>query len=107
MSISLTEAAASRVKQFLTDRGKGVGLRLGVTRTGCSGMAYVVDFADAVDPGDSIYESNGVKVIIDARSLPYVEGMEIDFVRDGLTETFQYRNPNVKSTCGCGESFNV
>lgn len=107
MSVSLTEAAAGRVKQFLTDRGKGVGLRLGVTRTGCSGMAYVVDFADAVEPGDHVYESNGVKVVIDASSLPYVEGMEIDFVRDGLSETFQYRNPNVKSMCGCGESFNV
>ena len=107
MSVSLTEAAASRVKKFLTDRGQGVGLRLGVTRTGCSGMAYVVDFADAIEPHDRVYESNGVKVIIDAKSLPYVEGMEIDFVREGLTETFQYRNPNVKGTCGCGESFNV
>lgn len=107
MSVSLSEAAASRVKQFLTDRGTGIGLRVGVTRTGCSGMAYLVDFVDALEPDDHIYESNGVKIIVNARSLPYVEGMEIDFVREGLNETFQYRNPNVKSLCGCGESFNV
>lgn len=107
MSVSLTEAAANRVKQFLADRGAGVGLRVGVTRTGCSGMAYLVDLADEITPGDRVYESNGVKVLVDPRSLPYIEGMEIDFVRDGLNESFQYRNPNVKGLCGCGESFNI
>lgn len=107
MAISLTEAAAERVKQFLDERGKGVGLRVGVKRTGCSGMAYIVDFADEVASEDEVYESNGVKLIVDSKSLPYIDGTEIDFTRDGLTETFHYHNPNVKSQCGCGESFGV
>jgi len=107
MSISLTEAAAERVKGFLAGRDDALGLRVGVTRTGCSGMAYIVDFAQAVDPEDQVYESNGVKLVVDPKSLRYIDGMEIDFVREGLNETFRYNNPNVKALCGCGESFNV
>lgn len=105
MAITLTEPAAQRVKQFLAERGGGVGLRFAVTRTGCSGMAYIVDLTDAVDAGDRVYESHGVKVVVDPGSLPYIDGTEIDFVRDGLNESFRYNNPNVKNLCGCGESF--
>jgi len=105
--VLLTEAAAERVRHFLAERGRGVGMRVGVARSGCSGFAYVVDFADEVADDDVVSESHGVKVLVDAKSLPYVDGMEIDFAREGLNETFQYHNPNVKSLCGCGESFGV
>lgn len=107
MTITLTEAAAERIKGFLGNRGKGEGLRLGVRTSGCSGMAYVIEFADKVEPEDSVFESHGVKVIIDPKSLTYLDGTEVDFAREGLNEGFKFNNPNVKNACGCGESFNV
>ena len=107
MSISLTPAAAERVRTFMANRGKGIGLRLGVKQTGCSGFAYVVNYADDVGAGDVVFEQQGVKVIVDSDSLRYVDGTEIDFVRQGLNEAFKFRNPNVRGECGCGESFNV
>jgi iron-sulfur cluster assembly protein len=107
MSISLTPAAAERVRTFMASRGQGIGLRLGVKQTGCSGYAYVVSYADEVGAGDVVFEEAGVKVVVDADSLKYVDGTEIDFVRQGLNEAFKFRNPNVKGECGCGESFNV
>jgi len=107
MSISLTPAAAERVRTFMAHRGKGVGLRLGVKQTGCSGFAYVVSYADEVGARDTVFDDAGVRVIVDAESLRYVDGTQIDFVRQGLNEAFKFRNPNVKGECGCGESFNV
>jgi iron-sulfur cluster assembly protein len=107
MPISLTPAAAERVRSFMANRGKGVGLRLGVKQTGCSGFAYVVSYADEVGARDTVFDDAGVKVVVDAESLRYVDGTEIDFVRQGLNEAFKFRNPNVKGECGCGESFNV
>jgi iron-sulfur cluster assembly protein len=107
MSVSLTAAAVERVRTFLEARGRGVGLRLGVKKTGCSGYAYVVNYADEVGPADSVFDVGGVKVIVDAESLQFVDGTEIDFVRQGLNEAFRFRNPNVRGECGCGESFNV
>jgi iron-sulfur cluster assembly protein len=107
MAISLTPAAADRVRHFLAERGHGVGLRLGIRKTGCSGYAYVVNYADEVSAGDVVFEASGVKVIVDADSLHLVDGTEIDFVRDGLNEAFRFRNPNVRGECGCGESFSV
>jgi len=107
MSITLTETAAERVKGFLVNRGKGAGLRLGVRTSGCSGMAYVIEFADKVEPEDNVFESHGVKVIIDPKSLAFLDGTEVDFAREGLNEGFKFNNPNVKNSCGCGESFNV
>lgn len=107
MSISLTPAAAERVRSFMANRGKGIGLRLGVKQTGCSGFAYVVSYADDVGASDTVFDQGGVKVVVDADSLRYVDGTEIDFVRQGLNEAFKFRNPNVKGECGCGESFNV
>jgi iron-sulfur cluster assembly protein len=107
MSISLTPAAAERVRTFMASRGKGIGLRLGVKQTGCSGYAYVVSYADELGARDVVFEVSDVKVVVDAESLKYVDGTEIDFVRQGLNEAFKFRNPNVKGECGCGESFNV
>jgi iron-sulfur cluster assembly protein len=107
MSVSLTPSAAERVRSFLEKRGSGVGLRLGVKKTGCSGFAYVVNYADEVAASDVVFENQGVKVIVDSDSLRYVDGTEIDFVRQGLNEAFKFRNPNVRGECGCGESFNV
>ena len=107
MSILLTEAAASHVSRFLQRRGKGVGLRLGVKTTGCSGLAYKLEYADEVLPEDVQFESHGTRVIIDPKSLAFIDGTELDFVREGLNEGFQFNNPNVKNECGCGESFNV
>ena len=107
MAITLTDAAANRVKDFLDQRGKGVGLRLGVRTSGCSGMAYVLEFVDQVEDTDSVFEQHGVKVIVDQKSLVYLDGTELDFARDGLNEGFKFNNPNVKDACGCGESFNV
>ena len=106
MSITLTEVAAERVKRFLHDRD-AIGLRIGVKTTGCSGYAYVMGLADAVESGDTVYESHGIKVIVDPKSLPLIDGTRIDFARDGLNESFRYENPNVKHECGCGESFGV
>ena len=107
MPISLTPAAAERVRTFMASRGKGIGLRLGVKQTGCSGYAYVVSYADEVSAKDVVFDVSDVKVVVDAESLKYVDGTEIDFVRQGLNEAFKFRNPNVKGECGCGESFNV
>ncbi len=107
MPVSITPAAAERVRSFIVDRGRGVGLRLGIKKTGCSGFAYVVSYAEEVAPGDAVFEDEGVKVIVDAESLRYLDGTEIDFVKQGLNEAFKFRNPNVRGECGCGESFNV
>ena len=107
MAVTLTPTAAQHVSAHLAKRGKGLGLRLGVRTTGCSGMAYKLEYADAVNPDDIQFESHGVKVVIDPKSLPYLEGTELDYTREGLNEGFKFRNPNVKDECGCGESFNV
>ena len=107
MSVTVSASAAQRVQQFMAKRGKGVGLRLGVRTSGCSGMAYTLEFADAAQPEDLSFESNGVTVLIDPKSLVYLSGTELDFVREGLNEGFKFNNPNVKNQCGCGESFNV
>jgi iron-sulfur cluster assembly protein len=107
MAIQLTDVAATRVLEFLKGRGKGIGLRLGVKTTGCSGMAYVIEFVDEIQNDDSVFESNGVKVVVDAKSLIFVDGTEVDFAKEGLNEGFQFRNPNAKDECGCGESFTV
>jgi iron-sulfur cluster assembly protein len=107
MSISLTESAANRVKTFLEKRGKGVGVRLGVKTTGCSGMAYTIEFADEIEESDEIFEENGVKVLINPKSLVYLDGTELDFAKEGLNEGFKFNNPNEKDRCGCGESFTV
>ncbi|MDP1924894.1 MAG: iron-sulfur cluster assembly protein IscA [Thiobacillus sp.] len=107
MAITLSESAANRVQKFLDQRGKGVGLRLGVRTSGCSGMAYTLEFVDETLPEDITFESFGVTVLIDPKSLIFLEGTELDFVREGLNEGFKFNNPNVKNSCGCGESFNV
>jgi iron-sulfur cluster assembly protein len=107
MAITLTERAADHVRNFIIKRGRGIGLRLGVRTTGCSGLAYVLEFADDRNEGDQEFESHGVRVLVDAKSLPYVDGTELDFAREGLNEGFKFNNPNVKDSCGCGESFNV
>jgi len=107
MAVTLTDAAASRVKNFLQQRGACAGLRLGVRTTGCSGMAYVLEFADEVGADDEVFEDAGVKVIIDKKSLVYLNGTELDFAKEGLNEGFKFNNPNVKDECGCGESFTV
>jgi len=107
MAVTLTEKAADHVQSFIAKRGKGVGLRVGVRTSGCSGMAYKLEFADAVEPSDLQFESHGVRVVVDPKSLPYVDGTELDYTREGLNEGFKFRNPNVKDECGCGESFNI
>ncbi|MEP7206469.1 MAG: iron-sulfur cluster assembly protein IscA [Casimicrobiaceae bacterium] len=107
MAITVTEKAARHIATNLAKRGKGVGLRLGVRTSGCSGLAYKLEYADEVRPEDAQFESHGVKVVIDPKSLPYLEGTELDFTREGLNEGFRFNNPNVKDACGCGESFNV
>jgi iron-sulfur cluster assembly protein len=107
MTITLTETAANRVRSFLDNRGKGIGLRLGVKTTGCSGMAYVLEFVDEVNEEDQVFEDRGVKVVVDTKSLVYLDGTQLDYVKQGLNEGFEFNNPNVKSECGCGESFNV
>ncbi|OAD23045.1 ISC system FeS cluster assembly, IscA scaffold [Candidatus Thiomargarita nelsonii] len=107
MALTLTEKAAKHVQKTITNRGKGIGLRLGVKTTGCSGMAYVMEFADKVDEQDQIFESQGIKIFVDPKSLIYIDGTELDYVREGLNEGFQFNNPNIKNECGCGESFNV
>jgi iron-sulfur cluster assembly protein len=105
--ISMTEQAAQHVSSYLAKRGKGIGLRLGVRTTGCSGMAYKLEFADDAQPDDVVYESHGLKVLIDPKSLPYLDGTELDYTKEGLNEGFKFNNPNVKDECGCGESFTV
>ena len=107
MAITLTEPAAERVKSFLANRGKGIGLRLGVKTMGCSGMGYVIEFVDELNLDDEVFEDHGVKVIVDKKSLVYLDGTEVDFAREGLNEGFQFNNPKEKDACGCGESFTV
>lgn len=107
MGVSLTEAAANHVAGQLSSRGKGLGIRLGITTSGCSGMAYVLEFVDEQTPEDQVFEAHGVKVFIDPKSMVYLDGTELDYVREGLNEGLQFRNPNVSAECGCGESFTV
>ena len=107
MPISLSESAARHVSNFIAKRGKGFGIRLGVKTSGCSGMAYKLEFVDNTEAEDLVFESHGVKVVIDPKSLAYLDGTELDFVNEGLNEGFKFNNPNVKDQCGCGESFNV
>jgi len=107
MAVTLTERAAKHVSNFMSKRGKGVGLRLGVRTSGCSGMAYKLEFADEVLPDDCLFESHGITVLVDPKSLPYIDGTELDYAKEGLNEGFKFNNPNVKDQCGCGESFNV
>jgi iron-sulfur cluster assembly protein len=103
----MTEAAATRVRDFLDSRGRGVGVRLGVRTSGCSGFAYVLEFVDEVGPEDEVFEHRGVKVVVDRKSLLYLDGTELDYGREGLNEGFRFNNPNVRDQCGCGESFTV
>jgi len=107
MALSLTASAAKRVRSYLAKRGKGVGLRVGTKKTGCSGYAYVVDYADQINEDDVVFEDHEVKLVVDKKSLDLIDGTEVDFVKNGLSETFKFRNPNVKGECGCGESFSV
>jgi iron-sulfur cluster assembly protein len=104
MAITLTESAARRVSEHLGRRGRGVGLRLGVRKAGCSGFAYVIDYADEIGSADVVFDDRGVRVVVDRASLPYIDGTEVDFVRQGLNEAFKLHNPNVTDECGCGES---
>jgi len=105
--ITMTEPAAQRVQAFLENRGSGIGLRLGVKTMGCSGMSYVIEFVDNINDDDEVFESNGVKVIVDKKSLVYIDGTELDYAKEGLNEGFKFNNPNEKDACGCGESFTV
>ena len=107
MAITMTPAAAKHIESALANRGKGIGIRLGVRTTGCSGMAYVLEFVDETDQNDIVFDNFGVKVVVDPKSLIYIDGTELDFVREGLNEGFKFNNPNVRGECGCGESFNV
>ncbi len=107
MSVTLTEAAARHVTRYLSRRGKGVGVRLGVKTTGCSGLAYKLEYADEQSPEDVVFESKGVTVLVDPKSMAYIDGTELDFVREGLNEGFKFSNPNERDRCGCGESFRV
>tara|TARA_B100000674_G_C37452888_1_gene739110 strand:- start:275 stop:598 length:324 start_codon:yes stop_codon:yes gene_type:complete len=107
MAITMSQAAAERVNRFLENRGSGIGVRLGVKTSGCSGLAYVLEFVDDVNDEDVIFEDRGIKVIIDQKSLVYLDGTELDYGKDGLNEGFLFNNPNVKDECGCGESFTV
>ncbi len=107
MSISLTEAAAEHIRKSLAKRGKGEGLRLGVRNSGCSGKAYVLEFADTINPDEAVFESHGVKLAVDPKSLIFLDGTVLDYTREGLNEGFKFENPNVKGECGCGESFTV
>lgn len=107
MAVSLTEAAARHVTRYLAKRGKGVGVRLGVKTTGCSGLAYKLEYVDEVAPEDIVFENHGVKLLIDPKSLAYIDGTQLDFVREGLNEGFKFNNPHERDRCGCGESFRV
>ncbi|RIY33989.1 iron-sulfur cluster assembly protein IscA [Psittacicella hinzii] len=107
MAITLTDVAAQRVRAFLDNRGKGIGLRVGVKTSGCSGMSYVLEFVDELNVDDVTFDVKGVTIVVDKKSLVYLDGTELDYVREGLNEGFKYTNPNSKSECGCGESFNV
>ena len=107
MAITMTNVAAERVNAFFAKRGKGEGLRLGIKTTGCSGLAYVLEFVDTVEQSDQVFESHGIRIFVDPKSLVYIDGTELDYTKEGLNEGFKFNNPNVKDECGCGESFNV
>lgn len=107
MSVSLTENAARHIERYLEKRGKGVGLRLGVRTTGCSGLAYKLEYVDEASPEDQVFESRGIKVYVDPKSLVYLNGTQLDYTREGLNEGFKFSNPNEKAQCGCGESFSI
>ena len=107
MAISITKSAAKRVQLFMSERENNVGLRVGVKKTGCSGYAYVVDYADSINADDVIFEEHGVKVVVDPKSLELIDGTEVDFIKEGMNEVFRFRNPKVKGECGCGESFSI
>lgn len=107
MSITMTEAAARHVNRSLAKRGKGIGVRLGVKTTGCSGLAYKLEYVDASEPQDIVFEQHGVRIMVDPKSLSYIDGTELDYVREGLNEGFKFHNPNERDRCGCGESFRV
>ena len=107
MAISLTDSAADRVRTYLEKRGSGVGLRLGVTETGCSGYSYVINYADKIEDSDVVFEDKGITVVVQPEALQLIDGTEVDFVKNGLNEAFSFRNPNISGECGCGESFNV
>jgi iron-sulfur cluster assembly protein len=107
MSISISEAAARHVTRYITKRGKGVGVRLGVKTTGCSGLAYKLEYADEIAPEDVVFKDNGITVLVDPKSLAYIDGTQLDFVREGLNEGFRFVNPNERDRCGCGESFRI
>lgn len=107
MSVTMTPSAKERVKSFLVNRGKGLGLRLGIKTTGCSGLAYVLEFVDDLNEDDQLFTIDDVNIIIDTKSLVYLDGIELDFIKEGLNEGFKFTNPNAKGECGCGESFNV
>lgn len=107
MAITLTQSAARQIQKSIAKRGKGVGLRLGVKKVGCSGLAYTFDYADAVGANDVLFESHEARVVVDKEALPYIDGSTVDFAREGLKESFKFENPNAKNQCGCGESFSV
>ncbi|MEE3198139.1 MAG: iron-sulfur cluster assembly accessory protein [Pseudomonadota bacterium] len=107
MAVSITKSAAKRVQLFMSERKNNVGLRIGVKKTGCSGYAYVVDYADLINADDVIFEEHGVKVVVDPKSLELIDGTEVDFIKEGMNEVFRFRNPKVKGECGCGESFSI
>jgi iron-sulfur cluster assembly protein len=107
MAISVTENAAKQIRNQLAKRGSGVGLRVGVKKVGCSGFAYTFDYADDIQPGDRLFEAHDAKVVVDAETLSFLDGSRLDFVREGFKQVFKFDNPNVDSTCGCGESFNI
>ncbi len=107
MAITLTDSAADRVRTYLEKRGSGIGLRLGVTLTGCSGYSYIINYADEIADSDVVFEDKGITVIVDPDALKLIDGTEVDFVKNGLNEAFSFRNPNISGECGCGESFTV
>jgi iron-sulfur cluster assembly protein len=107
MAISLTDSAADRVRTYLDKRGSGIGLRLGVTQSGCSGYSYVINYADQIEDSDVVFEDKGITVVVQPDALALIDGTEVDFVKNGLNEAFSFRNPNISGECGCGESFNV
>ncbi len=107
MPISVTQVAAKHVQKHISMRGKGIGIRLGVKTTGCSGLAYVIEYADKIEKDDLVFDDQGIKLIVNPKSYVYLKGTQLDFAKEGLNEGFRFKNPNVKDVCGCGESFNV
>jgi iron-sulfur cluster assembly protein len=107
MAIQLTESAAAQIKAQLAKRGRGLGLRVGVKKVGCSGWAYTYDYADEIGTDDRVFEAHDTRLVVDGKSLEFLDGARLDFVKEGLKQTFKFDNPNVDATCGCGESFSV